>query len=43
MDFDQAIAAHGEWKRKLSDYLSKPDGSLKPAAVSTDNNCPLGQ
>jgi Chemoreceptor zinc-binding domain len=43
MDFDQAIAAHSTWKSKLRSYLSKPDGSLKPADVSADNKCPLGQ
>jgi hypothetical protein len=43
MDFDQAVAAHSAWKTKLRDYLSKRDGSLKPAEVSPDNKCPLGQ
>src|SRR5579864_7349373 len=43
MDFDQAIAAHGAWKLKLRDYLSKPNGSLKVAEISLDNKCPLGQ
>jgi hypothetical protein len=43
MDFDQAIAAHGAWKHKLSDYLGKHDGSLKAAEVALDNKCPLGQ
>ena len=43
MDFDQAIAAHSAWKSKLRDYLSKRDGSLKPAEVSVDNKCVLGQ
>lgn len=43
MNFDQAIAAHGAWKQKLSDYLVKRDGSLKALDVSLDNKCPLGQ
>jgi methyl-accepting chemotaxis protein len=43
MDFDQAIAAHSSWKRKLSTYLQKPDGSLKPAEVALDNKCDLGK
>jgi len=43
MNFDEAIAAHSAWKRILSDYLVKHDGSLKPQEVSVDNKCPLGQ
>ncbi|HTS36262.1 MAG TPA: CZB domain-containing protein [Candidatus Solibacter sp.] len=43
MDFDQAIAAHGAWKHKLSDYLTKHDGSLKASEVGLDSKCPLGQ
>lgn len=43
MDFDQAIAAHSAWKAKLREYLAKKDGSLRPAEVSADNKCPLGQ
>jgi hypothetical protein len=43
MDFDQAVAAHTAWKKKLASYLDKHDGSLKPADVSPDNKCPLGQ
>ncbi len=43
MDFDQAVAAHTAWKRKLAKYLDKPDGSLEPLAVSVDDACPLGQ
>ena len=43
MDFDQAIAAHSSWKRKLVNYLVKHDGSIKPHDVSVDNKCPLGQ
>jgi methyl-accepting chemotaxis protein len=43
MDFDQAIAAHGAWKQKLTEYLHKKDGSLKAAEVALDTKCPLGQ
>jgi len=41
--FDRAIAAHSEWKRKLTEYIRKPDGSLKTSEVSADNKCTLGQ
>ena len=43
MNFDEAIQAHAAWKIKLSNYLRKPDGSLKSADVQPDNKCPLGQ
>ncbi len=43
MNFDEAIAAHGNWKQKLADYLRKPDGSLKASEISADNKCTLGQ
>lgn len=43
MDFDSAIAAHGEWKHKLAKYLQKPDRSLDPGKVGRDDACPLGQ
>jgi hypothetical protein len=43
MDFDHAIAAHSAWKQKLSEYLGKRDGSLKPAEIGLDNRCPLGE
>ena len=43
MNLDQAIAAHGAWKQKLSDYLAKRDGSLKASEAGADNKCPLGQ
>jgi hypothetical protein len=43
MDFDMAVAAHSQWKRKLRDYLAKHDGSLHPNEVSLDDNCELGQ
>jgi hypothetical protein len=43
MDFDQAITAHSAWKRKLTDYLSKRDGSLNAGELGADNKCPLGQ
>ena len=43
VDFDQAIASHSSWKRKLSSYLQKPDGSLKSADIAVDNKCDLGK
>ena len=43
IDYDRAIAAHSEWKRKLVSYLQKPDGSLKATDVGMDNRCVLGQ
>jgi hypothetical protein len=43
MDFDHAIAAHSEWKQKLSNYLRKPDRSLDPSVVASDNRCDLGK
>jgi methyl-accepting chemotaxis protein len=43
MDFDKAIAAHSQWKSKLSTYLRKPDKSLQPNEVSADNKCDLGK
>ncbi len=43
MNFDDAIAAHVEWKTKLKKYLKQPDHSLKSADVAVDNKCSLGQ
>lgn len=43
MDFDEAIKAHSSWKVKLSQYLRKPDGSLKASEIELDNKCALGQ
>lgn len=43
MDFEQAKAAHFDWKAKLKAYIAKPDGSLKPDIVSQDNQCMLGK
>ncbi|HEX7673533.1 MAG TPA: CZB domain-containing protein [Bdellovibrio sp.] len=43
MDFDEAIRAHSSWKMKLSAYLRKPDGSLKPDEIQQDHKCDLGK
>lgn len=43
MDFDEAVKAHSSWKLKLSNYISKPDGSLKANDVQVDNKCDLGK
>lgn len=43
MDFEQAKMAHFAWKNKLANYIKNPDGSLKSAQVSQDNQCDLGK
>ncbi len=43
MNFDDATKAHVEWKGKLKAYLAKPDGSLNPTTVGSDNTCALGK
>lgn len=43
MDFDEAVATHGKWKRKLRRYLAKRDGTMNPAQVGVDHECELGQ
>ncbi|HEX9110728.1 MAG TPA: CZB domain-containing protein [Terriglobales bacterium] len=44
MDFDEAIFAHSDWKRKLRLYLSKVDHSLTVADVAAaDDRCKLGE
>lgn len=43
MDFDEAIKAHSAWKLKLSNYIRKPDGSLKADEVQSDHKCDLGK
>lgn len=43
MDFDEVVGTHSKWKRKLRHYVAKHDGSLRPADVSLDHKCVLGQ
>lgn len=43
MNFDEAIKAHSDWKIKLTQYLKKPDGSLKAETIAPDNLCALGK
>ncbi len=43
MDFEQAKAAHFDWKAKLKTYMKTPDGSLKHSIVAQDNQCILGK
>lgn len=43
MNFDDAVAAHSEWKRKLYSYVRKPDHSLKADEVAANDRCALGQ
>lgn len=43
MNFDEAIAAHANWKMKLSAYVKNPDKSVNAAVLATDNHCALGK
>jgi hypothetical protein len=43
MNFDEAVIAHSEWKRKLHAYLEKPDHSLNATDVAANNKCNLGK
>ena len=43
MGFDEAVAAHTAWKRKLTQYFKRRDGALSPAEVAVDDQCPLGR
>ncbi len=43
MNFDDAVAAHSEWKRKLNSYVRNPDHSLKASEVNADDRCVLGK
>jgi hypothetical protein len=43
MNFDDAIKAHSAWKTKLAVYIQKPDKSLNPDLVGSDQNCDLGK
>ena len=43
MNFDDAIKAHAAWKMKLSQYIAKPDGTLKAGDIEPDNRCMLGK
>jgi len=43
MNFDDAIAAHVDWKAKLRTYIKKADKSLNPEIVEKDNECSLGK
>jgi len=43
MDFEAAVGTHSKWKRRFRHYLAKHDGSLRPADVSLDHKCALGQ
>lgn len=42
MDFDEAVATHSNWKRKLRDSCAKHGGNLNPAEVRLDHKCVLG-
>jgi hypothetical protein len=43
MNFDDAVAAHSEWKRKLYSYVQQPDHSLRADDVAADDRCVMGQ
>lgn len=43
MNFDDAVVAHSDWKRKLNSYMQKPDQSLKAAEVGAIDHCVLGK
>jgi chemoreceptor zinc-binding protein len=43
MNFNQAIAAHASWKRRLAKYVAAPDFTLKASDVRANNKCELGQ
>lgn len=43
MNFEEAIAAHVDWKAKLRTYIKKADKSLDPNMVEKDNECKLGK
>ena len=43
MYFNEAVASHSQWKRKLRRHLDKHDGSLNPAEVGLDHTCALGR
>ncbi len=43
MNFDDAVVAHSDWKRKLKLYIQKPDQSLKAAEVAAVDHCVLGK
>ena len=42
-NFDDAVAAHTDWKMKLRKYIANPDKTLNPAVVGQDNQCALGK
>jgi methyl-accepting chemotaxis protein len=42
LDFDGAIAAHGNWKQHLLDYVAGGGEQLDPAVVGRDDQCTLG-
>ena len=42
MNINEAIAAHVEWKAKLSSYLSRPDESLNYFDILANDRCQLG-
>ncbi len=43
MNADDAIKDHVSLKTRLRVYIAKPDGSLTPAVVATDDACDLGK
>ncbi len=44
MNFDEAIAAHAQWKVRLRVYLGDPGkGELNPVEIERDDRCDLGK
>jgi hypothetical protein len=43
VNFTEAIAAHSDWKRKLTTYLRKPDSSIDPTVLEKNDQCLLGK
>ena len=42
MDFDEAVATHSKWKRKLREHI-RHNSSLNPVEVALDDACELGR
>jgi methyl-accepting chemotaxis protein len=43
VNFDEAIAAHLQWRTRLSCYVAQPDRSLSAADVILTDRCELGR
>ena len=43
MDFDDAVAIHSKWKRKLREHLTKGKCSMSAEEVGLDHKCVTGK